>query len=67
MVIDDSAGEGKLIYDDPVYNYVYYSPQRFHNWDVVVTYNVYNPETQYTDDVIFRFDFKVGNMMDLYG
>lgn len=66
VVIDDSTGEGKLIYDDPVYNYIYY-PERFSNWDVVVTYNIYNPETQYTDDILFRFDFKVGNLMDLYG
>lgn len=67
VVIDDSTGEGKLIYDDPVYNYIYYSPERFSNWDIVVTYNIYNPETQYTDDILFRFDFKVGNLMDFYG
>lgn len=66
VVIDDSTGEGKLIYDDPVYNYIYYQ-ERFHNWDVVVTYNIYNPETQYTDDILFRFDFKVGNLLDIYG
>lgn len=45
--------------------YIYY-PERFHNWDVVVTYNIYNPGTQYTDDVLFRFDFKIGNLLDLY-
>lgn len=67
VVIDDSTGEGKLIYDDPVYNYIWYDPARFSNWDVVVTYNIYNPETQYTDDVLYRLDFKIGNLMDLYG
>ena len=66
-VVTSTNGDGTLIYSDMEFNYIYYSTVRFSPWDVVVTYNVYNPETQYTDDVIFRFDFKIGNMMDLYG
>ena len=65
VVVNDETGEGKLIYDDPIYNYIYYPP-RFSMWDIVVTYNVYNPANQFTDDVLFRFDVKVGNLMSLY-
>lgn len=66
-VVTSTNGDGTLIYSDMEFNYIYYSTEQFSPWDVVVTYNVYNPETQYTDDVLFRFDFKVGNLMDLYG
>ena len=61
IVVDDSVGEGRLIYSDPYYNYIYY-PEMFHTGDVVVTYNVYNPDNTYEDDVLYRFDILAGHL-----
>lgn len=67
VVTDDRTGDGKVIYNDPEYNYIWYDPERFETWDVVVTFFIYNPDTQFSDDVLYRLDFKVGNLKDLYG
>lgn len=60
-------GDGEILntnYTD--YNYIWYD-SRFSPGDLILTFLVYNPETQFTDDVIERIDLPVGTVYDIYG
>lgn len=56
-VLDDE-GNGEYSYDDYSY-YIHYDPDVYHKGDKVVTVFVYNPDTNYTDDIISRYNVLV--------
>lgn len=53
-VLDDE-GNGEYSYNDYSYN-INYDPDVYHKGDKVVTVFVYNPDTNYTDDIIIRYN-----------
>ncbi len=55
-VLDDEKN-GEIQNADSDYNYISYTNVDCTKGDTVITYLIYNPETNYTDDVIERFDF----------
>lgn len=65
VVLNAETGDGRVLNtEDPVYNYINYGGLGLNDMDIVVTFDIYNPETQYEDDVIQRLDFKVGSVLD---
>ena len=55
-VIDDEKN-GAIQNADSDYNYISYADVDCTKGDSVITYLIYNPNTNYTDDVIDRIDF----------
>lgn len=55
-VIDDEKN-GAIQNADSDYNYISYADVDCAKGDTITTYLIYNPETNYTDDVIKRFDY----------
>ncbi|RHI25783.1 hypothetical protein DW172_03625 [Agathobacter rectalis] len=55
-VLDDEKN-GAIQNADSDYNYISYADVDCTKGDTVTTYLIYNPETNYTDDVIERFDY----------
>lgn len=55
-VLDDEKN-GAIQNADSDYNYISYVDVDCTKGDTVTTYLIYNPETNYTDDVIERFDY----------
>ena len=58
-VIDDE-GNGESFYSDGTY-YIYYNTDEFKKGDEVLSIFVYNPDTNYTDDITHRIDIKKQN------
>ena len=64
-IVTNDAGDGTIINArDPEYSYISYSGLGFDPLDIVLTLETYNPNTQYTDDVITRQDFRIGSLRD---
>lgn len=63
IVLND-AGDGiALNTADPEFNYINYECVRnYRSGDIVITYMYYNPENNYTDDIIYRSDWVIGNI-----
>lgn len=55
-VIDDEKN-GAIQNADSDYNYISYANVDCAKGDTITTYLIYNPNTNYTDDVIERFDY----------
>ena len=55
-VIDDEKN-GAIQNADSDYNYISYADVDCAKGDTITTYLIYNPKTNYTDDVIERFDY----------
>lgn len=53
----DNEKNGAIQNADSDYNYISYADVDCTKGDTVITYLIYNPETNYTDDVIERFDY----------
>lgn len=56
----DHAGDGKILNtNDDYYNYISYSGVDFetHDGTIILSYFIYNPGTNYTDDIMERYDF----------
>lgn len=56
----ERAGDGKILNtDDDYYNYISYANVDFETHDdtIVLSYFIYNPGTDYTDDIMERYDF----------
>lgn len=57
-VTEAKNGDGRLLYGDPRYAYINYSKvDNINNGDVICSYFIYNPDTNYEDDVLMRFDY----------
>lgn len=57
----DQNGNGRIINTaDQYYNYISYrASKNVHRGDVVLTYCIYNPDTDGEDDIIERFDYVI--------
>lgn len=55
--VTDDEKNGAIQNTDSDYNYISYADVDCTKGDSVITYLIYNPETNYTDDVIERFDY----------
>lgn len=55
-VLDDEKN-GAIQNADSDYNYISYADVDCAKGDTITTYLIYNPNTNYTDDVIERFDY----------
>ena len=53
--VDDNKGNGT----DAGGYYIAYDKKRFHKGDKVQTVLIYNPENNYTDDILYRYDKEV--------
>lgn len=58
-VTNKETGAGKLLnYTDPDYYYISYSNvDGIRDGSVVLTYFIYNPDSNYIDDILYRFDY----------
>lgn len=57
-VVLDNDKNGELVNADPEYNYISYTDVDCKKGDTITSYLFYNPENNYVDDVIFRYDVK---------
>ena len=55
--VTDDEKNGAIQNADSDYNYISYADVDCTKGDTVTTYLIYNPKTNYTDDVINRIDF----------
>lgn len=60
VVEDAETGAGHCVNGEEYWNYISYNcVDKIHNGDVICTYFVYNPDTNYYDDIISRFDYVI--------
>lgn len=60
-VVEDAAtGKGYVI-DDHNYYISYANVQGISNGNVICSYFIYNPDTNYVDDILYRFDYIIDN------
>ena len=59
IVTNAQTGEGRVLNTDGYYNFISYKgfDQPYEDGTVIVTYLVYNPENNYEDDIVDRYDF----------
>ena len=60
-VVLNEDGDGRILNtDDEYYNYISYnSVEDVYPGDVILTYFIYNPDTDYIDDILLRFDYVI--------
>lgn len=65
-VVENSDGDGRILNcADPDYYYISYrSVEDFQEGDTILTYFIYNPDTNYTDDILERFDYVIDREVD---
>lgn len=54
----NETGDGKLYNGESYYNYIAY-PEEYHTDDIILTFCVLNPLNTYSDDIIYRADFRL--------
>lgn len=56
--VENSDGDGKIINTKSRNNYISYKyVEDAEVGDIILTYCIYNPDTEYEDDIIARFDY----------
>ena len=65
-VVENSDGDGRILNcADPDYYYISYrSVEDFQKGDTILTYFIYNPDTNYADDILERFDYVIDREVD---
>lgn len=65
-VVLDSEGNGEIMNaSDPDYNYINYSDVAgAKTGDVILTVLIYNPETNYEDDILYRYDYIIDSVAE---
>lgn len=65
-VVENSDGDGRVLNCvDPDYYYTSYrSVEDFQEGDTILTYFIYNPDTNYADDILERFDYVIDREVD---
>ena len=54
----NEEGDGKVVNDpDEEYFYIHYDMEKFNVGDLVVSYFIYNPDNNFEDDILMRFDY----------
>lgn len=64
-VVEDAEGNGRLLnYPDPEHYYISYASveENLEPGTVVATYFVYNPDTNYEDDILYRYDYIIDEL-----
>lgn len=56
IVTDEKTGAGHLL-EDPSYYISYRRVNGVQKGDIICTYFVYNPDSDYEDDILLRFDY----------
>ena len=57
-VVLDEAGNGEILNTETEYNYISYrSVEDAQVGDIILTYCIFNPDTNYEDDIIDRMDY----------
>ena len=56
-VLNAEIGAGQLLYTDTFRSINYKSVKGIQNGDIICTYIIYNPNTNYYDDILMRFDY----------
>ena len=60
-MVTSPEGDGTILDGDDEYYYISYSDMEdIEVGDVIVSYFLYNPDTNYEDDVLERFDYVIG-------
>lgn len=62
IVLDEDSNGQILNTSDDIYNYISYKGLPTRPGDLVTTYCIFNPQTNYDDDVIYRIDIVDGNV-----
>ena len=63
VVEDAETGAGRVFYSDPDYYYISYaSVKGIRNGNIICTYFIYNPDTNYEDDILMRYDYIIDSM-----
>lgn len=58
VVEDAESGAGRCFNGKECYNYISYKRVKgIKNGDIICTYMIYNPDNNYVDDIIMRFDY----------
>lgn len=65
-VVENPDGDGRVLNcADPDYYYISYrSVEDFQEGDTILTYFIYNPDTNYADDILERFDYVIDREVD---
>lgn len=65
-VVENSDGDGKILNPcDSDYDYISYkSVEDFQVGDTILTYFIYNPDTNFTDDILERFDYIIDHKQE---
>jgi len=57
-IVTDNNGNGKILNAPEQFNYISYKyVEGAQKGNVILTYCVYNPYTDYYDDILYRFDY----------
>ncbi len=67
IVLNDE-GDGEILNtSDDYYNYINYSRvENAKEGDIILTYCIYNPDTNYIDDILLRFDYIIDETEENY-
>jgi hypothetical protein len=58
IVEDAETGDGRCFNGEEYYNYISYKgTPGISNGDIICSYMIYNPDNNYEDDIIMRFDY----------
>ncbi len=60
-IVENENGDGRILNcADPDYSYISYrSVEDIQKGDIILTYCIYNPDTNFVDDVMARFDYVI--------
>ena len=62
-VVLDEEGNGELLNCNSCPNcYIKYGKSDENIGDIVLTYFIYNPDSDYYDDIMLRYDYVIGNL-----
>lgn len=57
MVTDKTTGAGKVLNTSEGYYINYSQVDGINDGTIILTYFIYNPDTNYEDDILYRFDY----------
>lgn len=59
IVLNDQ-GDGRILNTASEYNYICYSSvDNIKPGNIIITYCIYNPDTNYSDDIVARYDYVI--------
>lgn len=59
IVLNDQ-GDGRILNTESEYNYICYScVDNVKHGNIILTYCIYNPDSNYSDDIVARYDYVI--------